>query len=150
MELSKEIEQKEFKNEYQKSIINIIYTYNYLVSKMNPVFKQYGITRQQFNVLRILRGQHGDPATINLIKDRMLDKMSDASRIAGRLKKKKLIEKRQNSRDRRAADIIISKKGLDLLTSMDTAIDDFNNLISNTLSKSEAETLNDLLDELRD
>ena len=87
MKLEKAIRQKGFQNEYQKAIINIIYTHNYLIGKMNPVFKQYGITRQQYNVLRILRGQHPDPATINLIKERMLDKMSDASRIAERLKK---------------------------------------------------------------
>jgi len=148
MKLSTEIEQKEFKSEYQKSIINIIYTYNYLVGNMNPMFKKYGITRQQYNVLRILRGQHGDPVTINLIKDRMLDKMSDASRIVVRLKKKNLIEKRQNSSDRRAADILISEKGLDLLATMDRAFDNLDNLID-ALSKPEAETLNDLLDKLR-
>ncbi len=148
MKLEKAIRQKKFQSEFQKALINIIYTHNYLISKMNPVFKQYGITRQQFNVLRILRGQHPEPATINLIKERMLDKMSDASRIVDRLKKKKLIEKTRNSIDKRAADIVISKKGLALLKTMDPESDKFNKLI--TLSDREAASLNNLLDNLRD
>ena len=148
MKLEKAIRQKGFQNEYQKAIINIIYTHNYLIGKMNPVFKQYGITRQQYNVLRILRGQHPDPATINLIKERMLDKMSDASRITERLKKKKLIEKSRNLIDKRAADIIISKKGLALLKTMDPESKKFNKLI--TLSDGEVANLNKILDNLRD
>ncbi|MCH7515366.1 MAG: MarR family transcriptional regulator [Bacteroidetes bacterium] len=148
MKLEKAIRQKGFQNEYQKAIINIIYTHNYLIGKMNPVFKQYGITRQQYNVLRILRGQHPDPATINLIKERMLDKMSDASRIAERLKKKKLIEKSRSLIDKRAADIIISKKGLALLKTMDPESKKFNKLI--TLSDGEVANLNKILDNLRD
>lgn len=148
MKLEKAIRQKGFQNEYQKAIINIIYTHNYLIGKMNPVFKQYGITRQQYNVLRILRGQHPYPATINLIKERMLDKMSDASRIAERLKKKKLIEKSRNLIDKRAADIIISKKGLALLKTMDPESKKFNKLI--TLSDGEVANLNKILDNLRD
>lgn len=148
MKLEKAIRQKEFQNEYQKAIINIIYTNNYLIGKMNLVFKQYTITRQQFNVLRILRGQQPDPATINLIKERMLDKMSDASRIVERLKKKKLIKKTRNSIDKRVASIIISKKGLELLKTMDTESEKFNKLIA--LSKGEVLNLNKLLDKLRD
>ena len=148
MKLEKAIRQKGFQNEYQKAIINIIYTHNYLIGKMNPVFKQYGITRQQYNVLRILRGQHPDPATINLIKERMLDKMSDASRIAERLKKKKLIEKSRSLIDKRAVDIIISKKGLALLKTMDPESKKFNKLI--TLSDGEVANLNKILDNLRD
>jgi len=148
MKLEKAIRQKEFQNEYQKAIINIIYTNNYLIGKMNLVFKQYTITRQQFNVLRILRGQQPDPATMNLIKERMLDKMSDASRIVERLKKKKLIKKTRNSIDKRVASIIISKKGLELLKTMDTESEKFNKLIA--LSKGEVLNLNKLLDKLRD
>lgn len=148
IKLEKAIRQKGFQNEYQKAIINIIYTHNYLIGKMNPVFKQYGITRQQYNVLRILRGQHPDPATINLIKERMLDKMSDASRIVERLKRKKLIEKSRSLIDKRAADIIISKKGLALLKTMDPESKKFNKLI--TLSDGEVANLNKILDNLRD
>ena len=148
MKLDKAIRQKEFQNEYQKAISNIIYTNNYLIGKMNLVFKQYTITRQQFNVLRILRGQQPDPATMNLIKERMLDKMSDASRIVERLKKKKLIKKTRNSIDKRIASIIISKKGLELLKTMDTESEKFNKLIA--LSKGEVLNLNKLLDKLRD
>ena len=148
MKLEKEISQTEWKNEYQKLIINLIYTHNYLLSRMSPVFKRFGITRQQFNVLRILRGQHPQPATINLIRERMLDKMSDASRIVDRLLKKQLIDKTKNSNDRRAADIVISKKGLDLLKRMDPEADKFNDLVS-ALATSEAKNANEYLDKLR-
>ncbi len=148
MKLEKEISQTEWKNEYQKLIINLIYTHNYLLSKMSPVFKKFGITRQQFNVLRILRGQYPGPATINLISKRMLDKMSDASRIVDRLLKKQLIDKTKNSNDRRAADIIISKKGLDLLKRLDPEVDKFNDLVA-SLASSEAKNVNDYLDKIR-
>ena len=148
MKLEKAIRQKGFQNEYQKAIINIIYTHNYLIGKMNPVFKQYGITRQQYNVLRILRGQHPDPATINLIKERMLDKMSDSSSISERVKQKKLIEQSRNLIYKRATDIIISKKGLALLKTMDPESKKFNKLI--TLSDGEVANLNKILDNLRD
>lgn len=148
MILEKEISQNEWNSEYQKLIINLIYTNNYLINRMNPVFKKYGITRQQFNALRILRGQYPEPATINLIKERMLDKMSDASRIVDRLLIKKLIEKNINSIDRRASDIIISTKGLDILNQLDPITKRFNDFVS-VLSESEAKGLNDSLDKIR-
>ena len=148
MSLKEEIKQKGFRNEYQKALINILYTHNYLIGKMSDIFKKYDITRQQFNVLRILRGQHPNPATINTIKDRMLDKMSDASRIVVRLKKKSLIKSKQSDNDRRATEVIISDKGLNLLKKMDGGIEEFDRLFSN-LTPSEANSLNDLLDKLR-
>ncbi len=149
MKLENEISQTEWQNEYQKLIVNLVFTNNYLHSKMSPVFKEYGITRQQFNALRILRGQHPKPATINLLKERMLDKMSDTSRIVDRLLIKKLIEKTKNSTDKRAADIIISRKGLDLLKRLDPITNGFNDIVS-SLSESEAKNLNELLDKIRD
>ena len=82
MRLEDEIKQKEFKSEYHKGIVNLIYTFNWIDSKSKDFFKQFNLTPQQFNILRILRGQHPKPSTINLLKERMLDKMSDTSRIA--------------------------------------------------------------------
>ena len=81
MRLEDEIQQKTFKSEQQKAVINLLYTSGFLANLFNDKAKGYDITRQQYNVLRILRGQHPKSASINLIKDRMLDKMSDASRI---------------------------------------------------------------------
>lgn len=148
MSIKQDIKQKGFRNEYQKALINMLYTHNFLIGKMSDIFKKHDITRQQFNVLRILRGQHPNPVTINTIKDRMLDKMSDASRIVVRLKKKEFITSRQGTGDRRATEVVITKKGLNLLKKMDGSVVEFDDLFSN-LTKSEANSLNILLDKLR-
>src|SRR5687767_13937598 len=107
MSLANDIQQRTFRTEYQKAIINILYTENYMVGKMTEVFKAFDITRQQYNVLRILRGQYPDPASINLIKDRMLDKMSDSSRIVERLRTKGLVHRAGGKNDKRSAEITI-------------------------------------------
>ncbi|HTN19475.1 MAG TPA: MarR family transcriptional regulator [Pelobium sp.] len=116
MEIEKEIQNAKFKDNYQKASINIIYTYNWLNSLIKTELEKSKITPQQFNILRILRGQHPKPATINIIKERMLDKMSDASRIVDRLVSKELVTRRVCESDRRAVDILISDKGLALLS----------------------------------
>src|SRR5688500_7319778 len=108
MSLEHDIQQKEFRNEYQKAILNILYTQNYLVGRMTEVFRQFDITRQQYNVLRILRGQYPEPATVNLIKERMLEKMSDTSRIVERLRIKGLLERADGKTDKRSVEITIT------------------------------------------
>lgn len=147
--LEKEIVQPKFQSENQKAVINIMYTNNYIIAKMNDFFKAYDITRQQYNVLRILRGQYPKPATINLLKERMLDKMSDASRIVKRLRVKQLINRNISVNDRRAAEITISEQGLALLEKMDEISFKLNELTKN-LSNSELADLNRLLDKLRE
>lgn len=148
MSLENDIKQKEFKSEYQKAVVNLIYTYNHTVDRISTVFKKYDITRQQYNVLRILRGQHPKPTNINLIKERMLDKMSDASRIVERLRIKELLEREQCQQDKRSVEIKISDAGLHLLEQVDPHLLEFeSNYIQ--LSEEEAQTLNHLLDKLR-
>src|SRR5215213_3289878 len=115
MSLENDIQQKSFRSEYQKAIINILHTQNYLVGIMTDVFKQFDITRQQYNVLRILRGQFPEPASINLIKERMLEKMSDSSRIVERLRLKGLIQRAGGKTDKRSVEVTITQDGLDLL-----------------------------------
>lgn len=146
--LEKEIVQSKFQNENQKAVLNIMYTNNYIIAKMNSFFKAYDITRQQYNILRILRGQYPKPSTINLLKERMLDKMSDASRIVERLRVKQLINRNKCVNDRRAAEIIISEQGLALLEKMDEISVKLNDLTGN-LSNNELIELNRLLDKLR-
>jgi DNA-binding MarR family transcriptional regulator len=148
MSLEEEIQQKAFRNEYQKAILNLLYTQNYLVGKMTEVFKQFDITRQQYNVLRILRGQYPKPASINLIKDRMLEKMSDTSRIVERLRIKGLIQREEGKTDKRAAEITITPPGIEQLKRMQTQVEDFEAFVAN-LSIEEARQLNSLLDKLR-
>ncbi|MDN5203192.1 MarR family transcriptional regulator [Fulvivirgaceae bacterium BMA10] len=148
MSLEKDIVQSKFSSEEQKAFINIIYTHNFLINNLNSIFKSHKITRQQYNVLRILRGQHPKPASINLIKERMLDKMSDASRIVDRLKAKELVTSVPCKHDRRATDVNISKKGLQLLEQTDGDVEIATNLLRK-LSRSELESLNTLLDKVR-
>ncbi len=137
-----------FSDEYHRVLVNLQFTHAHLINKLNKLFGEHGITRQQYNVLRILRGQFPNPAPVSLIKDRMLDKMSDASRIVDRLKRKELVIKKVRTQDRRTADILISDSGMDLLKKLDPSVSNHGNFV-NSLSEEEAKQLNELLDKIR-
>lgn len=130
-------------------MLNLIYTTNWLTAKQDSLFKDSGITVQQYNVLRILRGQYPNPCSIKLIKERMLDRMSDTSRIVDKLYTKKLLERNECPNDRRSVNVIISNQGLELLKSLDY-VDDLSKQNLKSLSDKEIDILNDLLDKLRD
>lgn len=149
MRLEDEIQQHKFKSEEQKLMVNLVYTTNWLNAKYDVFFRDSDITIQQYNVLRILRGQHPNPCSIKLIKERMLDRMSDASRIVDKLKTKKLLIRKECPNDRRSVDIVITDKGLELLKSLDY-IDENSKDIFSSLSSHEVRQLNLLLDKLRD
>jgi DNA-binding MarR family transcriptional regulator len=149
MSLENDIQQREFRSESQKAIINILFTCYFVQDKMNTLFKKYDITRQQYNVLRILRGQYPGHASVNLIRDRMLDKMSDASRIVERLRIKELVLRKSAEHDKRAVEVTITEAGLKLLDEMQEAVDEFESLLNN-LSEDEIRQLNTLLDKIRD
>jgi len=91
MRIDEEIQSTKFEDNYQKAVINISYTSGWLSNILRPEFEKFNLTQQQFNILRILRGQYPKPATVNLLKERMIDKMSDASRIVDRLVQKGLV-----------------------------------------------------------
>lgn len=148
MELEKEINQKKFRNEAHKLGVNLIYTFNWLNHIQSDFLKPSGITSQQFNVLRILRGQNPNPASVKLIRERMLDKMSDASRIVEKLRLKSFVERVTSAADRRECEVYITQKGLDLLAEIDKENDKQDKVFSN-LSKEEIHQLNILLDKLR-
>lgn len=148
MGISEEIKQEKFKSQYSKAVVNVIYTSAWLHQQHIQLFKLHGLTTPQFNILRILRGQHPKPATVNLLIDRMLDKSSNASRIVDKLEQKKLVERRQCSKDRRAVDVLISHHGLELLKEMDAKIEEWENT-NNKLTEKEAIMLNSLLDKMR-
>lgn len=148
MKLEEEIKQSKFRNEFHKLAVNVIYTYNWLTNIQSRMFNEYHITSNQYNILRILRGQHPEPASINLLKERMLDKMSDASRLVERLRVKGLVKRDLSSHDRRRVDVIITDKGLNLLAKMDK-LNKQGDAIFQNLSSGEAKLLNDLLDKLR-
>jgi DNA-binding MarR family transcriptional regulator len=148
MSLEIQLKQKHFKNEQTKAGINILFTAAYLSNYQGPIFKRYGITVAQYNLLRILKGQLPNSASINLLIDRMLDKNSNASRIVEKLRVKNLVERIQNPDDRRAVNVTITEKGIQLIAKMDaTELELFGGL--NNLTDEQAEMLNDLLDKAR-
>lgn len=149
MKIGNEIKQTKFKSEYQKMLINILFTSGWLASKHACNLKPYGISGQQYNILRILRGQHPKPATVNLLIDRMLDKNSNASRLVEKLRLKKLVERAICADDRRAVNVAITKKGLDLLIELDEHEESFISKELKKISEKEAEQINLLLDKLR-
>jgi DNA-binding MarR family transcriptional regulator len=146
--LEEDISQPSFRNEFQKGIINLIYTYNWMNEKMKSVFDKEGITGQQYNILRILRGA-GKPISTLQIRERMLDKMSDTSRIVDRLVLKGLVQKTTCKNDKRLVDVNISLKGKKLLEKIDRYEKDMDAILGN-LTDAEAKTLNKLLDKIRE
>ena len=149
MRIEDEIQQKAFKSEGHKAYINIVYTANFLGEKQAALFKPFGVTLPQFNVLRILRGQYPKPATVNLIMERMLDKTSNVSRIMDKLEAKGLATRKQCPNDRRSVDILITEEGLELLKKMDNEMEKQQIGLQN-LTETETVELNRLLDKIRD
>lgn len=148
MELEKEIQSSKFEDNYHKAVVNISYTYNWLSNILRLRFEKHNITHQQFNILRILRGQYPNASTVNLLKERMIDKMCDASRIVDRLVQKELVTRCTNSKDRRAVDIRISEEGLKILCLIDQELK-MSDLFNHHITEEEALVLSDLLDKLR-
>lgn len=148
MKLEEEIHQKNFRNEYQKLAVNLFFTHGWLANNFSNILKQFDLTINQFNVLRILRGQHPNSASVNLLKERMLDKMSDASRLVERLRTKGYVERSICPNDRRKVDVLITKAGLEVLYKCDKIELEFDKQLHN-LNSTEAKILNDLLDKLR-
>jgi DNA-binding MarR family transcriptional regulator len=147
--LEEEIKQPFFKNIYQKAFINLMFTSGWVQTQQSQIFRKYGLTAPQFNILRILRGQYPKPATVNLLIDRMLDKTSNASRIVDKLVLKELVTRRQCEHDRRTVDVLITPAGLAVLQRIDEEAADIHAGLSN-LTESEATELSRLLDKIRD
>ncbi len=148
MGIEKDIQTQNFRNEFQKVGVNIIFTANWFTERFKQILDDYDITNQQFNILRILRGSKRPLSTLQ-IRDRMLDKMSDTSRIVDRLVKKELVEKTICEADKRLVDIRITDKGMLLLQELDNRNEDTDRLLKG-LNQEEAQQLNHLLDKLRD
>jgi DNA-binding MarR family transcriptional regulator len=148
MSIETDIKQNNFKSPYTKAIVNILYTHSWLQSVQMEIFKPYDLTIQQYNVLRILRGQHPNPITVIAIIERMMDKMSNASRLVDKLLLKGLAVRTECPNDRRAVDVTITQKGLDLLAELDILQDNWEKTLTH-LSEEEALQLSDLLDKIR-
>lgn len=148
MGIEKDIEQYQFRNEYQKASVNLIFSCNWLNERIKNIIDEADITTQQYNILRILRGSQKPLSTLQ-IRDRMLDKMSDTSRIVDRLIKKDLVAKTICAADKRLVDICITDKGKKLLENLDCRNSDIDNLLCG-LTLAEASQLSALLDKMRD
>jgi len=147
MSIEKEIIQRSFRNEYHKGLVNFIFTSSWVEEKLKTIFETESITNQQYNILRILRGA-GQPVSTLQIRQRMLDKMSDTSRIVDRLEKKGLLTKVACVKDKRLIDVSINNNGrklLERLEKMDPVID----ALFGNLSDAEIKKLNRLLDKIR-
>ena len=148
MGIEKDIQQQSFRNEHQKATVNIIFSANWLNEQIKGFLDTEEITQQQYNILRILRGSNRPMSTLQ-IRERMLDKMSDTSRIVERLLKKELVEKKVCPADKRLVDVIIAKKGSALLEKLDKKNADLDSILQG-LTMEEAQMLNHLLDKMRD
>ncbi|MEI6866144.1 MarR family transcriptional regulator [Flavicella sp.] len=133
----------------KKIILNIMYTGSWVNEKSSVFFKQYDLTSQQFNILRILRGQKGNPINLRDVQERMISKMSNTTRLIDKLRLKGMVTREQCESNRRKIDIVITEKGMSLLKEIDTTISSHEMSISQNLSCVEAEQLNELLNKLR-
>ncbi|WP_373495342.1 MarR family winged helix-turn-helix transcriptional regulator [Aquiflexum sp.] len=148
MRLEEAIKQKEFKDPYNKAIVNLLYTQSFIVTKQCTFFKPFGLSPEQYNVLRILRGQKGNPITVSSIQERMLNKMSNASRLVEKLKQKGMVVREECPSDRRQVDILITEKGMDVLNQLHNQMNGLDKAIIQ-LNEEEVDQLNLLLDKLR-
>lgn len=148
MKIEDAIKQKEFKDPYNKAVVNLLFTHSYIVSLQSSLFKDFGLSPEQYNVLRILRGQKGNAITVSSIQERMLNRMSNASRLVEKLKRKDLVIRRECESDRRQVDVLITEKGLLVLNQIEHLSDGHNRTLIQ-LDETEVNQLNDLLDKLR-
>ncbi|MFD2574483.1 MarR family winged helix-turn-helix transcriptional regulator [Spirosoma soli] len=138
-----------FKSPYQRLMVNLMYTSNWVADAQTQVLKPFGLTLQQFNVLRILRGQYPNPVKVSDITERMLDKMSNASRLVDKLVAKQLVVRTECPSDRRAVDVVITEQGLALLKRLDRRQNEWDESQQCKLTKEEATYLSQMLDRMR-
>lgn len=147
MTIEEGIKQKQFKHSYHKLAVNLMYTTSLLESHLKSLFKKEEITMQQYNILRILRGSRPRPLSTMQIRERMMDKMSDTSRIVDRLLIKKLVTKKISNDDNRLVDVRITDKGMLLLAKLDNVEDSIAAFMKN-LSEDDAELISNFLDRI--
>lgn len=149
MKLENEIKQSKFQDEWQKVLLNILYTGNWLTDNFVGIAKKHGINDQHYNVLRILRGKHPKCACPGEIKKVLINKRGDLTRLIDKLVKLQLVDRNLNPENRRMVDLLITQKGMDLLSDMDPDVNQIENFKSK-ISEAEAKSLNEILDKIRD
>ncbi|SFF84581.1 MarR family winged helix-turn-helix transcriptional regulator [Pontibacter chinhatensis] len=149
MNLNEQLSITTFRNDWQKASMSLLYTYGFLNNGYENFFKKFSLTSQQYNALRILRGQYPTPVSTSFLREKMLDKMSDASRLVSRLNAKGFVTVAQNPADKRLVNIVISDKGLEILDAIDIDLYQLDGLLQG-LTEQEAGVLVDLLQKVRD
>ena len=149
MKIENEIKQKVFRSEYHKAEINVLFTAAWLGKHSADVLKPFNISWQQFNIMRILKGMYPKPATVKLLTERMIDKMSNASRLVEKLKTKGLVERKPCPEDRRRVNIQLTDEGIKTLEKASKLLETSMDARMKALSIAEAELLNSILDKIR-
>jgi len=149
MKLEDEIKQSRFESSYQKAVINILYTSNWLRDQQMEVFRAFDILPQHYNVLRILKGKSPDACSPGEIKEVMLDKGNDVTRLVDKLVKKGFIKRHTCETNRRKIDLYITEKGLTFLKELNDPLKKQLSVMKKQMSEKEAENLSQLLDKIR-
>ncbi|MBF2707847.1 MarR family winged helix-turn-helix transcriptional regulator [Flavobacterium soyangense] len=149
MKIEEEIKSTVALDNSKKIILNVLYTQNVITDKLNEILKPYDLSGEQFNVLRILRGQKGNSANMFVIQERMLAKTSNTTRLVDKLLLKNLVTRNVCSKNRRKIEVLITQKGLDVLTELDPKVQEHENSFSKNLNSEELEQLNQLLEKFR-
>ena len=149
MKIEQEIEQENFDSEQQRLLINIMFTGNQFTLLSSRMLKQFSLTTQQFNVLRILRGQKGNPISVKDMHGRMLDSSSNVSRLVDKLLAKNLITRITCPNDRRKVELTIPKKGLHLLSEIDVFLKVIKKRLRSAITEDEAKIASGILDKFR-
>lgn len=148
MSIEQDIRQEKFESEFHKAAVNILFTGSWLYHVNSLRLKPHGITPEQYNVLRILRGSHPRAQMLADISCRMIDKSSNATRLVEKLRQKNLVKRDICENNRRQVDIVITPKGLEVLSKIDKESEAWVTMLKN-ISKAEAQELNRILDKLR-
>jgi len=133
----------------KKVVMNLMYTHSVVSDNINEVMKSYDLSPEQFNVLRILRGQKGKPTNMSVIQERMIAKTSNTTRLVDKLLLKDFVKREICPDNRRKMEIFITEKGLNLLSELDPAVDKSEGKFANNLTQQEQEQLNYLLEKYR-
>lgn len=133
----------------QKTVLNIIFTHNDITERLIEILKPYDLSNEQYNVLRILRGQKGNPANMCLIQERMLARTSNTTRLVDKLLLKELVTRKVCKENRRKIEVLITEKGLAILKELDPKVNDYENNIVANLTTNELEQLNHILEKIR-
>jgi len=149
LKIEEEIKQSKFKNEYQKLQINVLFTASWLNQQTTQLLKPYKISWQQFNILRILRGRHPEPATVKVLASRMIDKTSNASRLVEKLRQKGYVERNECQEDRRRVDIVLTDLGLQIVNEASVTMENDMELKLAQITEEEAKLATDILDRMR-